>query len=136
MKVLIVESEGDLGRTWQAHLEKQGAEVFLAMSEDRAVMHLEQHDFNAVVLDLLLEQGNALALADFIAYRQPKAQVMFVTNSTYFADGSIFQHASNARGFLSSGSRPEDIAAMVVHYAGGSERGNGHGGSGGDGPAH
>ncbi|MEQ3624568.1 MAG: response regulator [Celeribacter sp.] len=121
MKVLIVESEGDLGKTWQTHLESQGAEVSLAMSEDRAMMHLEQHDFDAIVLDLLLERGNALALADFIAYRQPKAQVMFVTNSTYFADGSIFQHASNARGFLSSASRPEDIAAMVVHYASGGQ---------------
>ena len=47
-----------------------------------------------------------------------KPRFFFVTNTTFFSDGSIFAHAQNARAFLQSNTPPEDLAAMVVHYAG------------------
>jgi len=46
--------------------------------------------FDVIVLDLALEEGSALAVADFASYRHPDARVIFVTNASFFSDGSIF----------------------------------------------
>ena len=47
--------------------------------------------YHIVVLDLILGEGSVFAVADFMNYRQPDAQVIFVTNTSFFPEGSIFQ---------------------------------------------
>jgi len=117
MRVLIVESNPDLGALWKRHLERLGAEVELAVDEAGAAHALRMRDFDIIVLDLVIEEGAALAISDFASYRRPEARVIFVTNTSFFSDGSIFRFSANACAFVQSGTPPEDIAAMVEHYA-------------------
>lgn len=119
MNVLIVEGNPDLGLLWKRHLERQGAEVTLVHSQEEAILALYGTDFEIIVLDLVLEGGSALAVADFASYRRPDARVIFVTNTSFFSDGSIFAHSPNACAYVQSGTPPEDLAAMVEHYAAG-----------------
>ena len=70
-----------------------------------------------IVLDLVLGEGSAFAVADFASYRRPQARIIFVTNTTFFSDGSIFSICPNACAYVQSATPPEDIAAMVEHYA-------------------
>ena len=116
MDVLIVQSNQPLGALWARHLERLGAAVELASSGDRAVKLLETRDFDAIVLDLVLEEGSALTVADVAQFRQPDANVIFVTDTTFFSDGSIFTHSGNARAFVRKGTPPGDLAAIVEHY--------------------
>lgn len=116
MNVLIVESRPELGQLWQRHLERQGCAVALADGQEAAVAHLTVQGPDVIILDLVLDDGSALAVADFASYRHPEARVIFVTDTTFFSDGSIFNHASNACAYLPSGMPPEDLAAMVAHY--------------------
>ncbi|KMW60556.1 Chemotaxis protein CheY [Candidatus Rhodobacter oscarellae] len=116
MRVLIVESCPELARLWSAYLQRQGAEVVVAASESGAVDHLRDGTVDVIVLDLVLEVGSAFAVADFASYSQPSARVIFVTNTTFFSDGSIFRHIPNACAYLPSGTSPEDLAAVVDHY--------------------
>jgi DNA-binding response OmpR family regulator len=117
MNILIVESRPDLGGLWQRHLERQGMNVELAAGQYDAVNFLSRNDVDIIVLDLVLNDGSALAVSDFASYRRPEARVIFVTDTTFFSDGSIFNHASNACAFVPAGTPPEDLAAMVEHYA-------------------
>lgn len=116
MRVLIVESRPDLARLWAAHLRRQGAEVRVATSEVDAIARLQEAVFEVIILDLVIEDGSAFAVADLASYAQPNARVIFVTNTTFFSDGSIFQHIPNACAFLPSNTSPEDLAAVVDHY--------------------
>ncbi len=118
MNVLIVESTLDLGALWKRHLERQGAEVTLVENQEAAILALYAGDYDIIVLDLVIEEGSALAVADFASYRRPDARVIFVTNTSFFSDGSIFAHSPNACAYVQSGTPPEDLAAMVEHYAG------------------
>jgi DNA-binding response OmpR family regulator len=118
MKVLIVEARRELGQLWARHLERQGAEVTLVATQEAAISALYNSDFAILVVDLVLEGGSALAVADFASYRRPDARVIFVTNTSFFSDGSIFAHSPNACAFVQSETPPEDLAAMAVHYAG------------------
>lgn len=115
MIVLIVEPEPELGRLWSQHILRQGAEVHLVEGQDAAVALLRARPVDAIVLDLVLREGSALAVADYASYRRPAARVIFVTNTTFFSDGSIFLHSANASAFLQSATPPEDIATMVLH---------------------
>ncbi len=117
MNVLIVESRSELGTLWQTHLQRQGMHVTLVGDQDGAINHLTTQPTDIIVLDLVLEDGAALAVADYANYRVPEARVVFVTNTTFFSDGSIFAHSANARAFLPSDTSPEDLAAMIEHYA-------------------
>jgi DNA-binding NtrC family response regulator len=119
MRVLIVESDPGIGWLWKRHLERCGAAVSLAQNQDEAVSRLAEEPFAVLIVDLILADGSAAAVADYASYRQPDAKVIFVTNSTFFSDGSIFQHFANACAFLPLGTRPEDLAAVVEHHGGG-----------------
>ena len=117
MKVLVVESDPRLGWVWSRHLERLGAEVRLVATADAAVADLSAHPCDAVVIDLMLEGQGALAVADIARFRRPEAKVIFVTNSTFFSDGSIFRLVPNAAAFLQADTPPEDLAVIVQHYA-------------------
>ncbi len=120
MHVLIVESRSDLGELWEQHLVRQGTTVSRVATQDAATTFLAETDVDIIILDLVLSEVSALAVADYANYRQPEARVLFVTSTSFFSDGSIFAHSGNARAFLPAGTPPEDIAAMVEHF--GSER--------------
>ncbi len=117
MKVLIVESNPDLGELWRSHLERLGAGVTLVRDQESAILALNRGGFDVIVLDLLLERGSALAVSDFASFRHPRARVIFVSSSGFFSDGSIFAHSQNACAHVPADTRPEDLAAMVEHYA-------------------
>lgn len=116
MHALIVESSHELGRLWQRHLVRQGIETDLAHSESAAAQLLMAHQFDVLIIDLVLTQGSALAIADLAGFRQPDARVIFVTNSSFFSDGSIFQHSPNACAFVPADTPPEDLVAMAQHF--------------------
>lgn len=116
MHVLIVQSNAHLGRLWSRHLERLGADVVLALTGDEAVELLGEQGFDAIVLDLVLKEGSALTVADVAYFRQPDANVIFVTDTTFFSDGSIFSHSANARAFVEKATPPADLAAIVQHY--------------------
>ncbi|MEO0990514.1 MAG: response regulator [Pseudomonadota bacterium] len=116
MQVLIVESNPDLGKVWKAHIERRGCVVTLATTQNDAITTLREDDIDVIILDLVLDAGSAFAVADFASYRLPDAKVIFVTNTTFFSDGSIFRHIPNACAFVQSQTPPEDLVAMVEHY--------------------
>ena len=116
MQVLIAEGNPDLGWVWRRHLERQGCQVILTHSQRDAIASLRAHTVNIIVLDLVLEGGSAFAVADFASYRQPDAKVIFVTNTGFFSDGSLFQHMPNACAVMPLEMQPEDLSALVEHY--------------------
>ncbi|MFQ6553575.1 response regulator transcription factor [Aestuariibius insulae] len=117
MKVLIVESNFDLCQIWRRHLTRLDITARCAHTQAEAVAAIRDGAFDAIVLDLVLTDGSAFAVADYASYRLPEARVIFVTNTTFFSDGSIFNHMPNACAFIESQTPPEDLAAIVEHYA-------------------
>ena len=116
MKVLIVESNLDLADLWARHLERQGIDVTLAQDSDGAINLLSADHYDVIILDLILAEGSAIGVADFAQYRHPDSSVIFVTNTSFFSDGSIFTLIPSARAFVRTSTPPEDLHAMVEHF--------------------
>ncbi len=117
MNILIVESDPDLGRLWQRHMERQGLVARLENGQARAVSALQTVRFDVIVLELVLQEGSALAVADYASYRHPETQIVFVNSTSFFSDGSVFALCANARACVQTDTPPEDLSAMVAHYA-------------------
>ncbi|MGB5556940.1 MAG: response regulator [Paracoccaceae bacterium] len=116
MRVLIVEGNPDLGWVWRRHLERRGCQVTLAHTQTEAIEVIRTDDVDIIVLNLILDDGSAFAVADFASYRCPKTKIIFTTNSNFFSDGSIFQHIPNACAMMPSEVAPDDLSALVEHY--------------------
>jgi len=125
MQVLIVERQEYLAEVWSRHLQRMGADVVVGADAERAIRALNQHPIDILVINLSLNEDSALAVSDYAAYRRPEAKVIFVTSKTFFSDGSIFQHATNAVVMLPQDTPPADLAAVVEHYAGAPSEGQG-----------
>ena len=117
MHILIVQENRDLGQVWARHLEREGHTTELVRSQEGAISALQARECKVIVLDVMLRDGSAFAISDFASYRWPATRVVFVTSSTFFSDGSIFQHAQNACAYQKSDTDPEDLAKMVTYSA-------------------
>ncbi len=116
MRVLIVETNIDLAMLWQSHLERQGAHVWHTATPEAAIETLRENDVDIVVMNLTMAVDASFSVTDFASYRRPEAQFVFVTGRSFFSDGSIFTHVSNARAMVPAETPPADLAAMVQHY--------------------
>lgn len=118
MKVLIVENEGGLGRLWADHVSRLGFKVTLTHTQWDAIELLRGSAFDVLVVNLQLRQteGDAEAIADYASYRRPNAKVVFVTNTSFFSDGSIFRYMPNACAMVPKSTRPSDLAALVEYH--------------------
>ena len=117
MIILIAASDAGLAKIWSKHLERLGAITFAVQSQSDAVAFLRNNKVDVIVLDLMLSEGSAIAVADYTSYRWPRTKVVFVTNTTFFSDGSIFNHIPNAAAFLKEQTPPDDLAAIVEYHA-------------------
>jgi len=116
MQVLIVEENRRLSELWSGHLIRAGHDVDSCADADSAIESLSDRTYDIIVLDLVLSEGSALAVADYAEVRHPGVRVIFVTNTRFFSDGSIFALSANACAFLPTHMPPEDLAAMIEHH--------------------
>ena len=118
MNVLIVESNPNLGMIWKSHVERLGGDrVVLVDGLDSAVHEIMTTTWDVIVLNLVLDDGGSMAISDYANSRQPEASLLIVNSSSFFSDGSIFNHITNARACLPTSAKPEDLANMVAHYS-------------------
>lgn len=116
MRVLIVENDGALAHLWRRHLERMGVSVKTVDSQTDAIEILQNERFDVIVLDVVLTDGSAFAVADFASYRRPETRIVVVSKSTFFSDGSIFALMPNTAAFLQANTSPDDLAAIVEHH--------------------
>lgn len=116
MNVLLVQHNAGLSDLWSRYLRNHGVYVNQACTQVEAIKKLQFHEYDALILDLILPDGGAIAISDFAAYRQPDVPIIAVTGSSFFSDGSIFELIPNARSLIRTPLRPDDLAAMLEHY--------------------
>ncbi len=117
MRIMIMQSNGALANLWSDHLHRVGLEAECVAESHEALATLSTEDFPVIVLDV--GQSGVMAVADYCSYRWPNSRVVFVTSSSFFSDGSIFSHFTNACAFVPQTTHPDDLAHMITYYAAG-----------------
>jgi putative nucleotidyltransferase with HDIG domain len=78
-RVLVVDDEAPVRSMIGATLERQGYEVFLASSGSQAMELLEQNPFDLVLTDIVMQDGNGIALLERIHAEQSHLPVVMVS---------------------------------------------------------
>ena len=83
-----------------------GRDLHAGRHRRRGLYRARGGGFEALVLDMELAEGEAIAVADFATYRNPDLPIIAVTARGFFSDGAIFELVPNARGLLRAPLRP------------------------------
>ncbi len=78
-RILIVDDEPHVRSMIGSTLERQGYEVQLASSGREGLDILDHHPFDLVLTDIVMQDGNGIALLDRIHEQQPQLPVVMVT---------------------------------------------------------
>jgi putative nucleotidyltransferase with HDIG domain len=78
-RILIVDDEAHVRSMIAATLERQGYQVMLASGGREAVDALEQESFELILTDIVMQDGNGLALLERIHADNPHLPVIMVT---------------------------------------------------------
>lgn len=115
MRVLVAQQNAELGKLWAGFLEREGFVTTLVTSQSEALTQLRAQEFDALILEMVLPDGGAIAIADFAAYRMPDVPIITVNSTSFFSDGSIFQLIPNVHSVMQAPVEGKDLAAMVSH---------------------
>lgn len=118
MRILIAQHDHALAAFWGNFLERHGVTATLTHTREQAISALRFAHFDALVLDVELADGGAIAVSDFAAYRQPEIPIVAVSSTGFFSDGTLFDLIPNARSLMREPVLPSDLAAVLDHYAG------------------
>jgi len=78
-RILVVDDEAPVRSMIGATLERQGFEVQLAVSGSQAVEMLTQGTFDLILTDIVMQDGNGIALLERIHAEQPNLPVVMVS---------------------------------------------------------
>lgn len=85
-RLLIVDDEGDIRHLYAAELEDDGHHVMTAADGATAMGLLQSEEFDAVILDIQLDQESGLALLQKIAKERGHLPVILCTAFSSYRD--------------------------------------------------
>lgn len=86
MKVLLVEDHSELAQNMQAYLSKEGYVCEVAASSEQALSKLGGFDYDIMVLDLMLPDGNGLDILRWIKQVQSDMGVLILSAKNSLQD--------------------------------------------------
>ena len=78
-RILVVDDEAHVRSMIGSSLERHGYDVQLASSGNEALEMLEQNAFDLVLADIVMQDGNGIALLDRVHGQQPQLPVVMVS---------------------------------------------------------
>ncbi|MDD2714928.1 MAG: ATP-binding protein [Candidatus Wallbacteria bacterium] len=111
-RILLIEDDPDILKMFSMLLTLNGYQVKTATSlkEAEVIFKNEFGDFRLLVLDMMLPDGNGLALAKRCKYQNPRLKVIFI--SGYFDQEKIRLEEIKAKGFRFI-SKPCEVEKML-----------------------
>ena len=85
-RLLVVDDEGDIRNLYAAELEDDGHQVTTAGNGATALQLLQSGEFDAVILDIQLDQESGLALLQKIAKERGQLPVILCTAFSSYRD--------------------------------------------------
>ena len=86
MRILVVEDDQLLNKTLSYNLSAVGYSVDGAMSKAVAIRFLEKQDYDLIVLDVNLPDGNGFDICREVKERRPDTAVIFLTANDMESD--------------------------------------------------
>lgn len=117
MQALIVEDNPGLAFLWSETLEDAGFYCDKVEDCQSAMPLVLRKQYDVVILDLIVKDGNTLSLSDWISMRAPDTAVIMLTGAAVFQKGEHTTEASGVDWFLRKPVPPADLRAMALYLS-------------------
>jgi CheY-like chemotaxis protein len=116
-RILIVDDEKDVGRTFKMILENYGFEIDFFTDPAMALETFKPNLYHLIILDIRMAEINGFELYDKLKSRDPKIKTLFITalNSVepYNTRNSKVYPLSGVRHFMKKPVSSEDLLGQV-----------------------
>ena len=116
-RILIVDDEKDVGRTFKMILENYGFEIDFFTDPAMALETFKPNLYHLIILDIRMAEINGFELYDKLKSRDPKIKTLFITalNSVepYNTRNSKVYPLSGVRHFIKKPVSSEDLLGQV-----------------------
>lgn len=113
--VLLLEDDEGFSFTLQEALRLAGHKVVAVSKCEDAIAALKRQVPDVMVLDLMIGLDMSMNVASYAAYAAPEAEIIFVTGSTLFPSGELFEMVDNARWILRKPVKVADFTRLIDH---------------------
>ena len=79
IRVLVADDDPELGKIVQDELRACGYHVHVVENGEAAISHLQQHEFDLVVLDISMPKVDGFGVLKFIRKEKPAVKVIILT---------------------------------------------------------
>ena len=79
LRILLVDDEADIVELWAEKLMDNGHRVHCVFSGNQAVEALQSKEYDLVLTDINMPDGNGLAVFEFMKQRQDLTRMAFIT---------------------------------------------------------
>jgi CheY-like chemotaxis protein len=116
-RILIVDDENDIGRTFKMILENYGFDIDCFTDPAMAMEKFKPHLYDLIILDIRMAEINGFELYDKLKSRDPKIKTLFITalNSVepYNTRNSKVYPLSGVRHFMKKPVSSEELLGQV-----------------------
>ena len=112
MRILVVEDDQLLNKTLSYNLSAVGYSVDGAMSKAVAIRFLEKQDYDLIVLDVNLPDGNGFDICREVKERRPDTAVIFLTANDTESD-MLKGFELGADDYICKPFRPRELLARI-----------------------
>ena len=116
-RILIVDDENDIGRTFKMILENYGFDIDCFTDPAMAMEKFKPNLYDLIILDIRMAEINGFELYDKLKSRDPKIKTLFITalNSVepYNTRNSKVYPLSGVRHFMKKPVSSEDLLGQV-----------------------
>ncbi|MBM7068447.1 response regulator [Actibacterium sp. 188UL27-1] len=109
VRALIVEDDPNLRLLWDSVLTDDGFRTVCVNSVLAAEQAMASRIFEVIVMDMKLEDGDAMELTRSVGERQPEAKVLIVTGSSLYPKRELQEISSNVFAVLR---KPVDVELL------------------------
>ncbi|WP_299736134.1 response regulator [uncultured Roseobacter sp.] len=122
MDILILEDDLPLLLAFAQALESDNHNVHAVSDIETAADIVSSCKLDILLLDLMIGNDSSLQIAELAGYAAPDAEVVYVTGSTKFANGELFQMYQNTSWVMRKPVDFRDLKALI-NYLGKSPSG-------------
>ena len=77
---------------------------------------MQERNYDVLIANVEIHDDIMLAMIDYTVFRNPDIDVLAVTSSSFFSNGSLFNLIPNLRMQVCPEIRSEDLSVMIDHY--------------------
>lgn len=117
LNVLILENDADLCLILTEALTDEGHDVVVCHTLSEGIDRVSEHVFDVLLLDVFLDIGTSLGVANYGSFASPGTQIIFMSGSSRIDGNELYEKCRDTAYFFRKPVQLADLLDVIRHIA-------------------